>query len=103
MTWVADIVDAANAKLDRHMQIGPSHFMREDLTEMWVRRTWKFTVLPYIEEQYFDDHDQLQQFDLDRLRHQTTSAPATRPPAQEGEIVDDDGDDHRVDAPHHQS
>ncbi len=38
MVYVADVVDAANAcSPDRHLQIGPSHFMRQALTEAVAR------------------------------------------------------------------
>ena len=37
LLWVAKLLDLANAKLsDRHLAIGPSHFMRKDLDEEWV-------------------------------------------------------------------
>jgi 5-methylcytosine-specific restriction protein B len=97
MMWVADLVDRANAKLDRHLQIGPSHFMRKDLDDQWVRRIWQYTVLPYIEEQYFDDHEQLRAFEIDSLLANTMSDNAET--YDQGEaLTDDDGDAHRVDA-----
>jgi 5-methylcytosine-specific restriction endonuclease McrBC GTP-binding regulatory subunit McrB len=91
MSWVADVVDRANALLDdRNAGIGPSHFIRSDLSEEWVRRIWEHAVIPYIEEQLFGEEDRLAQFDLDRLRRpgeqasleaslETTDTPASEP------------------------
>ena len=69
MAWVADVVDRANEKLrdDRHAAIGPSYFMKEDLDEDAVRRIWKHSVLPYIEELLFGQGDRLGEFDLEKL------------------------------------
>lgn len=67
--WVADLVDAANRKLnDRHLGIGPSHFMKKDtLDEARVRFIWEQAVIPYIEEQCFGDEGRLAEFAYDRL------------------------------------
>ena len=69
MEWVADVVDKANDKLrnDRHAAIGPSYFMKPDLNEEAVRRVWKHSVLPYIEERRFGEGDGRDEFDLDKL------------------------------------
>ena len=70
MRWVADVVDRANAALgDSHAAIGPSYFItRKDLDEAAVRRIWKHSVLPYVEEQLFGESDRLGEFDLNTLR-----------------------------------
>ena len=76
MEWVADVVDAANDKLrdDRHAAIGPSYFMKSGLDETAVKRIWKHSVLPYIEERLFGEGDErIGEFDLDVLRG--TEAP----------------------------
>ena len=68
--WVADLVDAANRKLnDRHLGIGPSHFMKQDppLDAARVRFIWEQAVLPYIEEQSFGDDARLKEFGYDQL------------------------------------
>jgi 5-methylcytosine-specific restriction protein B len=75
LSWVADVVDRANAALaDRNAAIGPSHFLKPRLTEELVRLAWENSVLPYLEEHFFADPDQLQQFDLDRLRTPTSDS-----------------------------
>jgi DNA polymerase III delta prime subunit len=68
LVWVADRVDAANALLgDRHAAIGPSHFMRANLDEEWVRLIWEHSVLPYIAEHYYGEEEQVSAFALDAL------------------------------------
>ena len=82
--WVADVVDRANALLaprhDRHAAIGPSHFMRPDLTDQWVELIWEHSILPTIAEQFFGDNAAVDEFRLDRLRrlgrnHRSTPNP----------------------------
>jgi 5-methylcytosine-specific restriction enzyme B len=69
MTYVADIVDRANGLLDdRNLQIGPSHFMVDELDEKWLERIWKYSIKPYIEEQFFDEPERMSDFDLESLR-----------------------------------
>ena len=69
LQWAADLLKQANAKLaDRHLAIGPSHFMRKDLDEEWVKLIWRHSILPYIEEQLFGQEERLSDFDLATLR-----------------------------------
>ena len=68
--WVADLVESANLKLgDRHLGIGPSHFMDKDrsLDGNWVRFVWEQAVIPYIEDQCFGEEERLKEFAYDRL------------------------------------
>ena len=77
MSWIADVVDLANTKLDDHQaSIGPTYFMRKNrpLDDTWIRMTWKHNVLPYIEERFFGDRDRLAEFNLDKLRQETQAA-----------------------------
>ncbi|MFA9430758.1 McrB family protein [Egicoccus sp. AB-alg2] len=69
MSWVADLVDEANRRLgDRHAAIGPSHFLRkEGLTDESVRIAWRYSILPYLEEQLFGEPERLDEFGLDEL------------------------------------
>jgi 5-methylcytosine-specific restriction endonuclease McrBC GTP-binding regulatory subunit McrB len=81
LSWVADVVDRANLALgDRNAAIGPSHFLKPRLTEELVRLAWENSVLPFLEEHFFADPDQLKRFDLDRLR-----SGAPQPSASEAE------------------
>ena len=75
MQWVADIVDLANSKLeDRAAAIGPSYFMQEELGEEKVKLIWEHSVLPYIEEQLYGQHDRSAEFALERLRRELGGA-----------------------------
>ena len=85
LQWVADAVDRANALLpDRNAAIGPSYFLRSDLTEEWVHLIWEHSILPTIAEQLPDDPAALLPFHLDRLmrtprtRHLRVAEPRTR-------------------------
>ncbi len=69
MVWVADIVELVNRELsDRHLAIGPSHFMKDNLDAGWVEKIWRHAVLPYIEEHFFGEPDRVRDFELARLR-----------------------------------
>ena len=84
--WVAKLVDQANGELgDRHMGIGPSHFMKNEppLDEKRVRFIWEQAVIPYIEEQSFGDEARLKDFAYDRLRQK---------PEGDGQTEAGDGD-----------
>ena len=91
MEWVAEVVDRANDALrnDREAAIGPSYFMRSGLDEDVVKRIWKHSVLPYIEERLFGESDDRRgEFDLDRLRRavarETAGAGDDRESAENG-------------------
>lgn len=51
---VADLLDAVNQELTTevgdHLLIGPSHFMKEDLSEDALERIWNFNIFPTLEE-----------------------------------------------------
>ncbi len=69
LLWVARLLELANDRLtDRHLAIGPSHFMRKDLDEEWVELIWKHSIYPYVEEQLFGDQDHLQEFKFENLK-----------------------------------
>jgi 5-methylcytosine-specific restriction protein B len=69
LEWMADIVELANKELgNRHMAIGPSHFMRKDLSEEVFDRVWTHSVLPYVEEQLLDQPERLETYDWKKLR-----------------------------------
>ena len=73
LEWVAKLVDLANGKLgDRHMGIGPSHFMKNEpqLDEKRVRFIWEQAVMPYIEEQCFGDENRLKDFAYEQLKQE---------------------------------
>ena len=87
--WVADVVDRANEQLsgDRHAAIGPSHFMKENLTETDVERIWTHSVLPYIEERLIGIPERMAEFDLDELRMKAARVGAP-------EVAEEHADEH---------
>ena len=82
--WIADVVARANELLaDRNVAIGPSHFLKPDLTDDLIDLAWEASVLPFLEEHFFSDPEQLRRFALDRLRTpSTTTHPGDVPTEQ---------------------
>jgi 5-methylcytosine-specific restriction protein B len=68
MLWLADLLDRANTRIDRHAHVGPSHFMRPDIDAKLASRLWRHAVLPSIAEQYFGRESELEELDFDRLK-----------------------------------
>ena len=72
MMKVADLVDHVNKELkDRHLSIGPSHFMKkgQKLNAERVQFIWERAVFPYIEEQLFGQQDDIEKFRFEKLKH----------------------------------
>ena len=92
MTWVAKVVERANDKLknDRHAAIGPSYFIKDNLDKESVRRIWKHSVLPYVEERLFGDDNQIKGFDLKELCKELNLNIAWDDEVQDGSDADDD-------------
>jgi 5-methylcytosine-specific restriction enzyme B len=73
--WIADVVDRANEKLgDPQLAVGPSYFMRKDLSDLWIERIWEHAVMPTIAEYYFGRDERLAGFELEKLRDGASSA-----------------------------
>lgn len=88
LEWVADVVDRANQEIgDRNSGIGPSYFMRKELDGAWIGRIWKYSVMPYLEEQFFGDEQRLKDFELGAIQTRALSngAPSS---GQVEEIID---------------
>lgn len=69
LEWLADAVQRANVTLaDRHAAIGPSYFMRDDLSEEWIERIWRHSILPYLEDRLIGEEVAIAEFDLEALR-----------------------------------
>ena len=84
MVYVADLVDDANRMLpDRHLQIGPSYFMRPGLNRQWLERIWAHSILPYIEEQFFDEPDRVEEFTLAAIEQRVNRASGSAPESSE--------------------
>ena len=84
MDWLADVVERANEKMkdDRHAAIGPSYFMKDGLDDDAVKRIWKHSVLPYIEERRYGEGD-LSGFGLKELRTEVRRVGGENDEAQE--------------------
>ena len=68
--WIDNLLRKANSELpDHHLQIGPSHFMKNKLVlnEETVKFIWNQAVLPYIEEQFFGRSDEINKFSFETL------------------------------------
>lgn len=72
MAHVADVFERLNGRLRErlgpHLQLGPSYFMRRDLSESVLERIWRADVLPFLEDQLVGREGELEQFSLDSLR-----------------------------------
>lgn len=69
LVWVADMVERVNEELgDRNLAIGPSHFMRDNLSERHVERIWTHSIVPYIEDNFFDNHADAKRFAYENVK-----------------------------------
>jgi MoxR-like ATPase len=68
VVWVADAVDEINSKIDRNFAVGPSHFMKSNLDDALARKVWKRSILPYIEDVFFNQQSKVDEFKLENLR-----------------------------------
>lgn len=69
MAWAAQLLDLANEKLgDRNIAIGPSHFMRPDLSDSVLERVWRYSILPTLEDLLSGEPERLAEFSLERLK-----------------------------------
>lgn len=84
--WLPDVIDRANSMVvDRHVALGPSHFLDPKLTEAQVELIWEHSVMPYFEEQFLDEPDSLRRFELAAIRK-----ALAKPTAAVHESVDDE-------------
>ena len=53
LQWLDALLRHVNDNLpDRRYAVGPSYFMRKDLTEELARRAWEYTVVPYLADRF---------------------------------------------------
>lgn len=75
---VAVLLDEVNkALLDvlgEHLLIGPSHFMRTDLSDRALERIWTYNIFPLIEEQLWGNREQIDQWRWDAVLRRYGSA-----------------------------
>ncbi len=69
---IAQLLDAVNdeliAEVGEHLLIGPSHFMKADLTDDALRRIWTYNVFPLIEEQIWGRREEIDRWRWDAVR-----------------------------------
>ena len=71
--WVGQMVAKVNDELVKalggdHLQLGASHFMKEGISaDSMLERVWKYTIMPFIEEQFFDKPEQIHRFRLKQV------------------------------------
>lgn len=69
---IADFLDAVNAELieqvGEHLLVGPSHFMRSDLSERALERIWTYNVFPLLEEQLWGNRAEIDRWRWHRVR-----------------------------------
>jgi 5-methylcytosine-specific restriction enzyme B len=72
MREVAGIVNRLNRRLrervGRHLQVGHSYFLRDDLSQEVLARIWENDIMPFLEDQLFGKEEDLAEFRLERLR-----------------------------------
>ncbi|WP_420620596.1 McrB family protein [Candidatus Poriferisocius sp.] len=82
-TWVGELVAHVNEELEQvlggpHLQIGPSHFMKENLDKNSASRIWKYNIEPFIEDQLYGDQGQIEKYRFDNVyRRHVESADTT--------------------------
>jgi len=88
-TAVADFLDAVNKELlplvGEHLLIGPSHFMKADLSEKSLKRIWTYNIFPLIEEQLWGDQDRIDQWRWERVSARYGYVLAGKAPREDAE------------------
>lgn len=91
--WVAGLVEHVNERLidllgGPHLQIGPSHFFSKDLDEDKARRIWRYSVLPFIEDQIWGQAELLRSFEFDQVLDAYRAAGGGTPEDTPVEVVE---------------
>jgi MoxR-like ATPase len=77
---VADLLDEINKELlelvGEHLLIGPSHFMKTDLSDRALARIWTYNIFPLIEEQLWGDQNAIARWRWDQVKERFSSALA---------------------------
>jgi len=77
---VADLLDSINQELlglvGEHLLIGPSHFMKTDLSDRALARIWTYNIFPLIEEQLWGDQNAIARWRWERVRDRFASTLA---------------------------
>jgi 5-methylcytosine-specific restriction protein B len=69
---IASLVEQVNQELvqdvGEHLQIGPSYFMRPGIGESDLRRIWKYSIEPFVEEQLFGQPEEIKRYRWSEVR-----------------------------------
>jgi 5-methylcytosine-specific restriction enzyme B len=83
---VADFLDAVNNELlglvGEHLLVGPSHFMKTDLSDRALDRIWTYNVFPLIEEQLWGNLDEIARWRWASVRERFAHALTGSSPAE---------------------
>lgn len=78
---IALFLDAVNVELRKHLGehllIGPSHFMKTDLSDPALRRIWTYNVFPLIEEQLWGQQAEVERWRWDAVCERFAAELAT--------------------------
>ena len=91
--WVGELVAKVNQELSEelggpHLQLGPSHFMKPGISNLEtgkLRMVWRYTIEPFMEEQFFDDPDRIQRFRLENVLMRHGSRESDQPQGEESQ------------------
>lgn len=93
---IADFLDAVNRQLlplvGEHLLIGPSHFMKTDLSDRSLRRIWEYNIFPLIEEQLWGDQEQIRRWRWEQVKERFADVLAGKV-TQDAMPESADGDD----------
>jgi 5-methylcytosine-specific restriction protein B len=91
---VAAFLEAVNrgllGLLGEHLLIGPSHFMKTDLSDRALERIWTYNVFPLIEEQLWGNREEIDRWRWAAVRQRFDEALS-------GSVASSPADEHRRD------
>jgi 5-methylcytosine-specific restriction protein B len=94
---VASLLDAVNEELlglvGEHLLIGPSHFMKTDLSDRALERIWTYNVFPLIEEQLWGNRDEINRWRWTAVRQRFNQALTGAPVTSDSEPHLDEGEE----------
>ena len=91
---VADFLDAVNGELlstlGDHLLVGPSHFIKSDLSTASLERIWTYNVFPMLEEHLWGQHEQIAQWRWPAVMKRFAAQLGTKPPAADEPAQDEE-------------
>ena len=64
---ITELLKKLNSKIEDNYQVGISFFLRKNL-HLEIEDIWKLEIEPYLEEYFFDDKDNLENFRWDKIK-----------------------------------